>query len=150
MVDERLRVASFGEPFGVAARPIADVIALYVRGSVASGDYRPGMSDLDLVAIVESPLDEERRGRLAELHRATIRDDHRASALHCVYVPVGEIADIAREHPTWAFGELFDRMLSGIARAELLGDPVVLYGPAARESFPGMDRADITAAAAPS
>ena len=147
VVDDRLRVASFVVPFGAAARPIAGVIAMYVAGSLASGDYKPGISDLDLVAIIEAELDEERQDRLVDLHRTTIRGDARASKLHCVYVPADQIADVEREHLTWAFGELFERTLSGIARADLLDNPVVMYGPAASDLLPAMDRAAITAAA---
>ena len=36
------------------------VADLLVAGSVATGDYRPGVSDLDLVAIVAGPVEEER------------------------------------------------------------------------------------------
>ncbi len=147
VVDDRLTVAPFLVPFAAAARPIAGVVAMYVGGSLASGDYRPGISDLDLVAFIEAELDEERQARLIGLHQATIRADACASNLHCIYVPVDQIADLEREHLTWAFDELFERTLSGIARAELLGDPVVVYGPAACDILPAMDRAAIATAA---
>ena len=42
---------------------------LWVAGSVATGDHVPGVSDLDLVAMVDGPVDAEREARLVDLHR---------------------------------------------------------------------------------
>ena len=119
-----------------------EVAGLYVGGSVASGDYRPGISDIDAVALVDRVLGPAQRRTITALH-------HRldASALHCVYVgrPVAE--DPAAKHWTWAFEELFRRPLSGIARAELLADPVVVHGPAPATWLPPMSSDAIRAAA---
>jgi hypothetical protein len=40
--------------FGAGIRTEAGAIALYVGGSLATGDYQPGISDLDLAAIASS------------------------------------------------------------------------------------------------
>jgi hypothetical protein len=111
VVDDRLSATPFVVPSADAARPIAGVIAMCVGGSLASGDYQPGISDSDLVECIEALLDEERQTRLIGLHQTTIRADARASKLRCIYVPVDQIADLGREHVTWAFGELFERTL---------------------------------------
>ncbi|MFD1050056.1 nucleotidyltransferase domain-containing protein, partial [Kibdelosporangium lantanae] len=80
--------------------------ALLVGGSLATGDYRPGISDMDLVAITDDPGD--------------IRQRHRkGSKLHCVYVPRARLDDVHQNHPTWTTGMLIQRPLSRIARAEL-------------------------------
>jgi hypothetical protein len=42
---------------------------LFVAGSLATGDYVPEVSDLDLVAIVDGPVDSLRLESLAGLHR---------------------------------------------------------------------------------
>ena len=42
---------------------------LLVAGSLATGDYLPGVSDLDLVAVVDGPLDRAREAVLVGLHR---------------------------------------------------------------------------------
>jgi Nucleotidyltransferase domain len=41
---------------------------LLVAGSLATGDHVPGVSDLDLVAVVDGPVDATRRARLVDLH----------------------------------------------------------------------------------
>ena len=45
------------------------VTDLLVAGSLATGDYVPGVSDLDLVALTEGPVDSARQETLASLHR---------------------------------------------------------------------------------
>ncbi|HEY6738397.1 MAG TPA: nucleotidyltransferase domain-containing protein [Actinopolymorphaceae bacterium] len=44
------------------------VEGLYVHGSVALGDYRPGRSDIDFLALVSHPLDEFELPGLAGVH----------------------------------------------------------------------------------
>lgn len=48
------------------------LLAVYVVGGVAFGDYRPGRSDLDIYVIVDAPLDEAEKRAVAERcsHRA--------------------------------------------------------------------------------
>jgi predicted nucleotidyltransferase len=45
---------------------------LFVAGSLATGDYVPEVSDLDLVAIVDGPVDSLRLESLAGLHRVLV------------------------------------------------------------------------------
>ena len=68
-------------------------------------------------------------------------------ALHCAYVSRGHLGDGAYRHWTWAFEELFRRPFSGIARAELLADPVVVHGPTPVRWLPAMSVADVRDAA---
>jgi len=123
------------------------VIGLYVGGSLASGDYHPGTSDLDVVALTASRPDRGQRKRLAAVHGLLGRADPSAAALHCAYLPLDNLDDVSVAHPTWAFDELFDRPVSGIARAELLADPVVVLGPSPRAWLPAMDVDDVREAA---
>ena len=64
-----------------------------------------------------------------------------------VYVSRGHLDDGAYRHWTWAFEELFRRPFSGIARAELLADPVVVHGPTPVRWLPAMSVADVRDAA---
>ena len=100
-----------------AVRPVAGVTAFWVAGSLATGDYRPGISDLDLVALVESTLDEEQQRGLTDLHSGLMHHDDRAAKLHCDYLPAAEVDDVAAEHLRSAHGELYRHALGGIARA---------------------------------
>jgi hypothetical protein len=123
-----------------------DVVACYAARSLALGDYRPAVSDLDLVAVARTELDEQARRRAEAWHRAYVERDGRAARLHCVYVALDQARDVRRPHPTWAHGELFDRPLSGIARAELQRAGVVVLGPAPAEVFSPVDHQALTSA----
>jgi hypothetical protein len=123
------------------------VTGLYVGGSLASGDYRPGISDIDAVALVDCEPAPATRAFLTETHQRLEKEADGGSALHCVYVRAEHAADVARKHWTWAFGELFRRPLSQIARAELLADPVIVAGPAPYSWLAPMTAADLREAA---
>lgn len=128
-----------------ALRP--HVLGLYVGGSLATGTYRPGISDIDAVALLERPPTRAGRAQLVAAHRRLIALGENAAAVHCTYVPVGFAHEVGRRHWTWAFGALFRRSLSGIARAELLAEPIVLLGPEPATWLPAMDLESIRAAA---
>jgi hypothetical protein len=130
-MDERLSMAPVVPIFAEAVRSEAHVVAFYVGGSLALGDYQPGRSDLDLAAVIERPLTRDERHGLVALHRRI-----GASKLHCAYVPRGEITEVTRPHLAWAHEELFRRPFSGIARAELLRGGITLYGPPPADLIP--------------
>ena len=46
------------------------VTDLFVGGSVATGDYRPGVSDIDLVALTERRIDTQCRSSIIAIHRS--------------------------------------------------------------------------------
>lgn len=123
------------------------VAGIYVAGSVASGDYQPGVSDIDAVALVDRSPRPALREALVEAHERLTRTVEGADALHCVYVARPAVEDLSYPHCTWAFGELFRRPLSGIARAELLADPVVVVGPPPSAWLPPMPDATLRDAA---
>jgi Nucleotidyltransferase domain len=123
------------------------VAGICVAGSVASGDYQPGVSDIDAVALVDRSPRPALREVLVEAHERLARTVEGADALHCVYVARPAVEDLSYRHWTWAFGELFRRPLSGIARAELLADPVVVAGPPPSAWLPPMPDATLRDAA---
>ncbi|MBM7806855.1 hypothetical protein JOD57_002692 [Geodermatophilus bullaregiensis] len=146
-MDDRLRQAPVVPAFARAVRPVAGVLGLYAGGSLASGDFRPGRSDLDLVAVVAEELDAPRRARLRALHEDLRRGNPAAAGLHCVYVPREDVDDVATRHLTWAHGELYCRELSGIARAEVLRGGITVLGPDPAQLLPPVDDAALRAAA---
>ena len=141
-MDERLSVAPEAGEFAAAVREVAGVTAFYAGGSIGSGDYHPGISDLDLVAVLERPLTRTWRARLKELHARFA-----VPKLHCAYVPRTEIGDVGRTHVTWAHETLFRRPLSGISRAELHQFGVTVYGPPPAGLVPPVPRAELAEAA---
>ena len=145
VVDQRLAAVPVVAQLAAAVDDL--VIGLYVGGSVATGDYRPGVSDIDVVALMDRTPNPEVRRAIVAVHRGLIDESPEAVAVHCVYVPRDDAGDPLRKQWTWAFEELFRRPLSGIARAELLADPVVLSGPSPSTWLPPMTVEDLRAAA---
>lgn len=140
----RLRVV---EEFAVELAALGWVSDLLVAGSLATGDYRPGVSDLDLVALTGGPVDARREAALATLHRRL--DAGSAAGLHlgCVYVDSATIPDVHRKHPTWTHGQLVQRILSGITRAELVRHGHAVVGRPPGDTFPPVSDDDVRAAA---
>ena len=92
-VDDRLAPAPVVVRFAEVVKPVAGVRAFYVHGSLASGHYRSGVSDLDLVAMVDRELDAEQQAILVDLHVDLTRGHAEAAHLHCAYVPCDDAGD---------------------------------------------------------
>lgn len=101
---------------------------LFVAGSLAMEDYVPGVSDLDLVALVDGPIDQPRLASLTEIHQDLDRGAAASLDLGCVYVNASELSDRDALHPTWTHGSLVHRILSGVTRAELVRYGFALLG----------------------
>jgi hypothetical protein len=84
-----------------------------VAGSLATGDYVPGVSDLDLVALTAGPVGPARQEILAGLHRELDQGVARGLDLGCVYVDAGRLADLGAVHPMWTHGSLVQRTCRG-------------------------------------
>lgn len=126
---------------------LAWVRDLWVAGSLATGDHVPGVSDLDLVAVVDGPLDEDRVRELVDLHRELDSTVAAGSDLGCVYVDESRLLDLDATHPTWTHGQLVDRTLSGVTRAELVLRGFAALGRAPAEVLPAMGPDDVRDAA---
>ncbi|MEU3455985.1 nucleotidyltransferase domain-containing protein [Micromonospora sp. NPDC006766] len=135
------------EEFGRELVALGWVDGLLVAGSLATGDYLPGVSDLDLVALVDGPVDAARQATLAALHRRLDAGTGAGLNLGCVYVDTTAIDAVQVRHPTWTHGQLVQRILSGITRAELVRHGYAIFGPEPRDVFPPMSADDVRAAA---
>ncbi|MFI2713181.1 nucleotidyltransferase domain-containing protein [Micromonospora sp. NPDC018662] len=120
---------------------------LLVAGSLATGGYRPGVSDLDLVAVVDGPVDATRQAELTTLHRRFDAGPAAGLNLGCVYVEAAAVDDLGARHPTWTHGQLVQRILSGITRAELVRHGHALFGRPPDAVLPAMTDDDVRAAA---
>ncbi|NMO57651.1 nucleotidyltransferase [Actinoplanes sp. TBRC 11911] len=137
-MDARLDREPLVSRFADSVREVARVSGFYAGGSIGSGDYHPGISDLDLVAVLSEPLTRTRRTALKAVHAA-----FDVPKLHCAYVPVAEADDPDRTHVTWAHEQMFRRPLSRISRAELHRFGVTVYGPAPASVFPPVSDAEL-------
>ncbi len=133
--------------FGARLAALGWVSDLLVAGSLATGDYVPGVSDLDLVALTAGPVGPARQAELAAVHRGIDAGAGSGLDLGCVYVDSAHRADPAREHPTWTRGLLVRRIFSGVTRAELVRHGYAVFGRSPGEVLPAMSDDDVRAAA---
>jgi len=122
---------------------VLPLAALWAHGSLALGDFVPGRSDLDLVALIAAPAGDAARPALQRVHEALISDEPLAAGLHCTYVVSGEQADPSRRHLTWAHAELFERRVSPVTRRELLVGGLCLVGPPPATVIPAVTDAEL-------
>ncbi|MEV8630049.1 nucleotidyltransferase domain-containing protein [Streptosporangium sp. NPDC051023] len=108
--------------------PLVPLTSVWAHGSLAGGDYRPGRSDLDLIAVLDRHCLPEEERRLAQAHERLGQDVPLAAKLHCSYAAVAELPDSARSHLTWAHEELMHRPITPVTRRELHDFGLVLYG----------------------
>ena len=123
------------------------VTDLLVAGSLATGDYVPGVSDLDLVALTGGPVGPAQQEILASLHRELDQGAAHGLDLGCVYVDAGRLAELRALHPTWTHGALVQRSLSGVTRAELVRHGFAVLGRPPAAVLPGMTDDDVRRAA---
>jgi hypothetical protein len=123
------------------------VTDLLVGGSLATGDYVPGVSDLDLVAFTDGPVTPARQETLADLHRGLDQGTARDLDLGCQYVDAGKLTALGVLHPTWTHGALVQRSLSGITRAELARYGFAVLGRPPAAVLPDMTDDDVRRAA---
>jgi hypothetical protein len=123
------------------------VTDLLVAGSLATGDYVPGVSDLDLVALTRGPVGPARQEILASLHREFDQGAAHGLDLGCVYVDAGRLADLGTLHPMWTHGSLVQRSLSGVTRAELVRHGFAVLGRPPSAVLPEMTDEDVGRAA---
>jgi hypothetical protein len=120
---------------------------LFVAGSLAMDDYVPGVSDLDLVALVDGPVDEQRLAILTELHQDLDRAAGAGLDLGCVYVDASTLSEGDVRHPTWTHGSLVHRILSGVTRAELARHGFAISGRPPATVLPEVTDDDVRRAA---
>ena len=103
---------------------------MWAHGSLALGDFQPGRSDLDLVALIGAGITSRQRQELQRTHEMLLGQVPLADKVHCAYVVRSQLADVGRSHVTWAHGELLDRVVSPVSRRELYQGGLCLLGPA--------------------
>ena len=117
---------------------VLSLVALWAHGSLALGDFQPGRSDLDLVALDGAAITDGQRQDLKHVHETLIRQVPLAGELHCAYLVRSDLADAGQVHPTWAHGELLHRVLSPVSRRELRRGGLCLLGPAPTAVVPAV------------
>jgi len=129
--------------FAAEVGAVLPLEALWAHGSLALGDFQPGRSDIDLVALVAAPVTESQRRELTLVHEALVRELPLAASLHCAYIARTHLAVISRVHVTWAHQELFERIVSPVTRRELALGGLCLLGPAAAGVVPAVSDVEL-------
>ena len=120
------------------------VSGLYVAGSLATGDYVPGVSDLDLVALTDGPPDTD---LISSIHSDLDAGVAAGADLGCAYVALDRRHEHEAPHPTWTHGRLAHRPLTTIPRVELAVHGQTVFGDDVRTAFPPASEEDIREAA---
>jgi predicted nucleotidyltransferase len=111
----------------LAAR--ADVVGVYVYGSLVTGDYSPAASDIDVVTLMRCEPDQAVIGELTELHTTLAGTGGPAGQLHCLYVAADAVSDPERLCTYWFGDRMTQWQLKLLTQAELASAGVALHGP---------------------
>ncbi len=134
-----------------AARAVAaalgdDITAVYVVGSVALRGFRPGASDLDVIAVSARPLSHDEKQAVVE--RVRDLDVAPARGLELVVYAAGRLALNVNTGPGMDEHVGYDptdepQFWFVLDRAIAQEHAVVLVGPPWRELFPPVSRAEV-------
>lgn len=75
--------------------PPSQVAGVYLVGSTALGDYRPGLSDLDILTLTQAPLSEAELDALDAMHRGLEKGTQ--PHLDAEYAPREDVGRLAAE-----------------------------------------------------
>ncbi|MFI0980165.1 nucleotidyltransferase domain-containing protein [Streptomyces sp. NPDC021093] len=111
-------------------------VAVWAHGSLAMGDFQPGRSDLDLVAVCENPLSRDQRRGLVRVHRRLLGEEPAAAKLRCSYMVGAAVSEAEARHVTWVPSTILERPVTPVTRRELFESGLVLQGPSPVELLP--------------
>jgi predicted nucleotidyltransferase len=129
----------------LAAR--GDVIGVYVYGSLATGDYSPAASDIDVVVLVRRDRGKAMARELERLHTALAGTGGPAGQLHCLYVAADAVTDPERLCTYWYGDRMAQWQMKLLTQAELASAGVALDGPWPPPGLRPVPVADLQAAA---
>lgn len=118
------------------------LVAVYLGGSLASGDFCPASSDLDFLVVTRDTLSLEDALALELLHRDLLRRHPEAARLEGDYppldyiVPEGTTAPVPGCERGVFLPKVGELMLSADNICDMREHGVVFYGPDARELLP--------------
>lgn len=129
-----------------------NLIAIYIAGSLLTGDFEPASSDLDFLVVTREPLGSREASDLAELHRKLAATNSWGDRLE------GGYAAQSRLRP-WGIESFIAAIEPGAElRAETPSDytadnmvalrerSLALYGPPPEQIMPAVDRATLDTA----
>jgi predicted nucleotidyltransferase len=124
----------------------ADLVGVYVYGSLVTGDFSPARSDIDVVAMLDREPDKVAVRELTELHTELAGLNGAAWQLHCLYVAVEHATDAERLCTYWFGDRMTQWQMKVMTQAELASVGVALHGPWPPPGIKPVPVADIQAA----
>jgi Nucleotidyltransferase domain len=121
-------------------------VGLYVYGSLATGDFSPACSDIDVIVLVEAEPDKAALRQLTRLHQELAASNGAAKRLNCLYVPAEAGSDPDRLHNYWFGTRMTHWQLKVMTQAELTTAGAALFGPWPPPGIAPVPIADIQAA----
>lgn len=132
------------------------VVGLYLSGSLAYGDFVPERSDIDLQAVVQTPLTEDELRSTEQLHKDIERTcPEWKGRIECSYVPlelIRELTPPATPRPWWGFGSFYAEAPAGnewiINHYLLSKHGITLVGPDFNDLIPPIEIDNVRRASA--
>jgi predicted nucleotidyltransferase len=124
----------------------ADVVGVYVYGSLVTGDYSPAASDIDVVVLLRREPGQAVIGELTELHAALAGTGGPVDQLHCLYVAADAVSDPERLCTYWFGDRMTQWQLKLLTQAELASAGIALHGPWPPPGLGPVPLADLQAA----
>lgn len=135
------------------ARLPANLVGLYLRGSLVTGDFRPASSDLDLLAVTYQRVSETEFARLLDLHNAIAQSDHPfAQRIEIAYIdrPALRRYQPGQRHPTLGQGETLawtEHHANWLVERWIVREQgIALFGPMPMTLIDPIQRAELVAA----
>ncbi|OLC58336.1 MAG: hypothetical protein AUH85_00965 [Chloroflexi bacterium 13_1_40CM_4_68_4] len=123
---------------------------MYLGGSFATGEFTPGVSDYDLMVVIDHDLDARTVSQLHSYHEELARSDPEALSLQGDYVPRESLTAEGTTEPTWWFGDGELRapapMISADNVANHREEGIAVFGPDPRSILPAVTPDQIRAA----
>jgi len=132
---------------GRSLQSLGWVSELFVGGWGVTSKYVPGVSDLDLIALVVGPLDAARQTTLSATHTELDQGVAAGLNLGCAYVQDALLHKADAAHPTWTHGALVQRTFSGVSRAEVVRHGYAVFGRSPQQVLPAVSDDDVRRAA---
>ena len=130
-----------------------NLVGLYLRGSLATGDFSPASSDVDVLAVTERPVNEAEFAALAALHaRLALLANPYANRMEMAYIDRTALKrfEPGSRHPTLGQGEALAWSEHGtnwiLERWTLREHGVALLGPSPRALIDPIESEDLRAA----
>jgi hypothetical protein len=128
------------------------VVGVYLRGSLATGDFNPATSDVDLLAVTDRPVDDAAFAALSALHsRVDALPNRFAGRVEIAYIDAAALRRYApgRRHPTLGRGETLawtEHHANWVLERWVVREQgVTLYGPAPATLIDPIPQAELVA-----